>query len=141
MHEINAGKELIISGEFNQEIGGDEPQQFYREMGVQDVLSGHERIPCNERDFIFKRGSRRIDSISVSEGLMTSVERCEVIDWDETFSTDHRVNVIELNLEQLFNENMHEIDAVTRSQLDLSRSIHKEMFKLKIDEQINCMML
>ena len=45
LHQISAGKEVVVAGEFNQNIGGDEIQQSYREKGVQDVLSGCGRIP------------------------------------------------------------------------------------------------
>ena len=100
LNKINAGKEEMIVGDFNQEIGGDGTQQFYSEIGVQYVLSGHGRIPWNDRDITFKRGSRCADYISVIEGLILVVEGFEVTDWDEKISTDHRGNVIELNLEQ-----------------------------------------
>ena len=60
------------------------------------MLSGHERIPWNGEDVTFKRGSRYIDSIAMSEGLMKFVEWFEVADWDEKISTDHRGHEIEL---------------------------------------------
>ena len=98
LHEINARKESIVAGSFNQETCGDKTQQFYCEIGVQDVLSGHEGIPYDDIDVKFKRGSRCIDSIAVSEGIMPFVEGFEVIDWDENILKDHRGHAIELNL-------------------------------------------
>ena len=53
VQEINTEKEIIISGCYNQHIGANETQQFYREIGVQDILSGHEKnrgtieMPCS----------------------------------------------------------------------------------------------
>ena len=99
LHKINAVKELIIAGDFNQDISGDETQQFYREIGVHDFLSEHERIPWNDRDVTLKCGSRFIESIAVSEALMPFVEGFEVTRWDEKVSADHRGHVIELCLE------------------------------------------
>ena len=67
---MNGEKEMIFVGDCNQCIGGNETQQFYREIGVQDVLSRHETFLWHDRDATFKRGSRCIDYIAVSEGLM-----------------------------------------------------------------------
>ena len=100
LHTINEGKKVIIVSDFNHEIGGDEMQQFYREIVIQDLLSGHERVPWNCTCVAFKRRSRCIDHIAVSKVLVPFAEKFEVIDWDEKFSTCHRGHVIELNLDQ-----------------------------------------
>ena len=64
----------------------------------------------NNRDETFKLGSRHIDSIAMSEGLMTFIEGFEIIEWYENASKDHIGHVVEPNLEKFFNENLHEID-------------------------------
>ena len=96
---MSSEKEIIIKGDYNQHIGGNETQQFYREIGVQDILSGREKISWNDGHVTFKRGSKFIDSIAVSEGMMPFIERFEVIEWDEKVYTDHRGHVIEFNID------------------------------------------
>ena len=82
-----------------------------------------------------------IDFIDVSEGLMPFIEGFEAIELDENSSADHRRHGVELNLEKFFNENLHELDQVSRSKLDSSRKSRKETFLLKIEVQLNFVML
>ena len=65
------------------------------------MLSGYEKNPWNYRDVTFKLGSRCIDSIAVSEGIIPFIEGLEVTCWDEKISADHRGHVIEFNLETI----------------------------------------
>ena len=78
-----------------------------------------------------------MDSIAASEVLMSFSEGFEVTCWSEKISIYYGGHVIELNLEKFFNENVHVIDVGTRLQLDQIRSIHKELFKLKIENQLD----
>ena len=87
--------------------------------------------PWNDRDVTFKRFSRCIESIAVSEGLMSFIDGFEVIEWDEKMSTDYSSHLVELNLENFFNENLYELYQENRSKLDSSRRSHKEIFILK----------
>ena len=124
-------KRKIIAGDYNQHTRGNETQKFYREIGVQDVLSEWETASWNDRDVTIKRGSRHIHSIVVSEGLMPIIEGFEAIEWDDKMSADHRGHILELNLEKFFNENLCELDQVNRSKLDSRRRSQKEAFVLK----------
>ena len=92
-------KEIIIAGDYNQHIGGNEIQKCYREIGVQDVLSEWEKASWNVRDVTFKRGSRCADSIARREGLMPFIEGFEeIVEQDEKTSTDYRGHTVEVNL-------------------------------------------
>ena len=95
----NEDKQTIIAGNFNQAIGGEKKRRFYREIGAKDAWWCHDHIPCNNRDIGFKRGSRCIDSIAISDGLMPFLVGHEVTYWNDKFKTDHRWHVIDLKLE------------------------------------------
>ena len=125
LHEINEDKEIIIAGDFDQATGGDEMQRFYREIGVKDALWCHDHTPWNVRDVTFKRGSRCIDTIAISDGLMICLEGHEVIDWDEKIKNDHRGHAIDLNLEDFFQESVSKSDCCNRTRLDPGRSSHR----------------
>ena len=58
---LNEEKEISIAGDCNQHVGGNEIQNVYYEIGVQDVLSEWKKSSWNDRDVTLKRGSRCID--------------------------------------------------------------------------------
>ena len=82
-----------------------------------------------------------IDSIAASEGLMPFIEGFEAIEFDEKTSSDHSGHVVKLNLENFYNENLNEINQSNRSKLYSSRRSNKEIFILKIEEELNCVIL
>ena len=76
-HEIT---NIIIAGDFNQNIGLDEIQRFYQEIGVKDTHSWFNNIQLDQMDRTHIRGSHPIDSIALSSGLMEAVEGVEGLD-------------------------------------------------------------
>ena len=73
---------------------------MYCEIGVQDALHCYDKIPWNGRCIKLKRGSRRIESITISEGITSYLEGYVVIGLDQKVNADHRGHVIYLNLEE-----------------------------------------
>ena len=68
----------------------------------------------------------------MNEWLIPFIEVFEVIEWDEKVYAYHRGHVVELNLENFFNENLYDVDDINISKLGSSRRSHKESFILKI---------
>jgi len=55
-------------------------------------------------DLTQKRGSKSIDSVAVLENLMTYIEGYKLLETNEVISTDHRLFIIDINLEDYFAE-------------------------------------
>ena len=59
---MNVQKEIIIAGDYNQHVEGDETQQFYREIGVQEILSGFEK---NRGRIGMQRSNEVVDALTL----------------------------------------------------------------------------
>ena len=85
----------------------------------------YDKTPWYDRDVTLKRGSRCVDYIAVIKGLKPHLEGYEAMDRDEKFNTYHIWNAADLNLENLFQENLFELDSHGRTKLELRISIHR----------------
>ena len=63
---------------------------------------------------------------------MSYLEGCGVTDWDKKVATENRDHVIELSIENCFQENLFELDPFNRTKIDPSRSSHRELFASKM---------
>ena len=66
-----------------------EIQQFYSEVGVQDVHYVFNKIEFNQMDNTHQEGSFPIDSIAVSPNLMECIEGCRLFETNELIISDH----------------------------------------------------
>jgi len=129
--------EIIIAGDYNQQISSNEIKQFYNKIGVRDVHSVVNNIELNDMDKTYINGRFQIDSIAASNGIMNYIEGCQVVDNNEIIHTDHRGYVIDVNLQEYFDDNFSTWDHINRVMLNPSRRSHKEKFTEIIDEQMN----
>ena len=81
--------DIIIAGDINQFIGSAEIQQFYSEMGVQDIHHVFNKIKFNQMDNIHQEESFPIDSIAVSPNLIGCVEGYRLFETNELIISDH----------------------------------------------------
>ena len=109
----------------------------YCEIKIQNSLYCYDKFLWNDRDMTFKRGSMHIDSIALSKRTLPYLEESMVIDWDEKVNTDHGGCVVDLNLEEFFQENMYALDFCNRDRLDPSTKSHRKTLTSKIEERLN----
>jgi len=74
------------------------------ELRVIDVLSNFNRIEINELDNTYKVGSKCIDLIAVSHGLISYIEGSRIFDVDEIILINYQAYAIDIKLEQYFLE-------------------------------------
>jgi hypothetical protein len=94
--------DVIIAGDYNQGINERAVQQFYAEIGVKDVHSKINNIEMNQLDKTYKKGSRTIDSIAASSGIMNYIEGSKLVNYSEIVETDHRGYIIDVAMEEYF---------------------------------------
>ena len=84
----------------------------------------HSRInyaPLNKLDKTCICGSNAIDSVAVLEGLMDFIEGSLLVSDNEIVNTDNRVCVIDINLEDYFNEEFSYWNAINHAVLDYAK--------------------
>ena len=82
------------------------------------------------------RGSKPIDTIAVSHGMLEHVEGHRLMECKEIILIDHRSHLIDLNLEGHFKDQMSDWDETNKVILNLSRKSHREKFVQSIREQL-----
>ena len=98
--------DLIIAGDFNQDIASNEVKALCREIGVKDAHSYFNDIPIDQMDKTYVRGSTHVDSIAISCGLMNHVEGIELIGQNKIVISDHRAYILDINFEDYFETNL-----------------------------------
>ena len=132
--EIN---DIIIAGDYNQNINDKEVQQFHEEIGVKEIHAVVNNINMNRLDRTYKNGSKSIDSIAATCGIMEFVEGCKLLSYNEVIETDHRAYVVDVNIEDYFNEDFNEWDKINHVILNPARRSHRQAFVEAIEEQLN----
>ena len=84
-----------------------------------------------------KNGSKPIDTIAATEGAIEHVDGCKLLYHAEVVISDHRPHVIDVNLEEYFNECFSSWDQIDSVKLNPSRRSHKEKFCEALEEQLD----
>ena len=98
--------DIIIVGDVNQDIGSLEIQQFYAEIGVQDVHHVVNQILLNNMGNTHISGSWPINLIAATPFIINCIEEYKLLDTNEVLLTDHRLYLIDINLERYFEINL-----------------------------------
>jgi len=136
VHE-NKIDDIIIGGDFNQGIATNEIQQFFQQIGVQDIHSKINKIPLNQLDKTNVNGSLPIDSIAASQGIYEYIEGCRLVENNEIVHTDHRGYLVDVNLEEYFNDELSSWNAINKVIVNPSRRSHREKFTEIIEQQMD----
>ena len=76
------------------------------EIGVEDAHSRINNIDLKQLDKTYINRLKAIDSIAVSEGLIEFVESSKLIYHNEIIFSDHRAYIVDINIEEYFNNQM-----------------------------------
>jgi len=71
-------------------------------------------------DNMHKRGSRPIDTIAVSPGLIDILEEYVLLEINDIVILDYRSYIIDLNLQRYFDNTFSKWDAINKSTLNPS---------------------
>ena len=121
----------------NQDVRSTETQRFFNEIGVSDIHSRINNIEFENMSTTNKNGSKPIDTIAATEGIMEHVDGCKLLSHAEVVISDHRPCVIDVNLEEYFNECFSSWDQINSVKLNPSRRSHKEKFCEALEEQLD----
>jgi len=130
----NEISDIIIAGDYNQCIYDREVQKFHEEIGVKEVHVIANNIEIERLDRTYKNGSKPIDSIAATCGIMDFVEGCKLLSYNEIVETDHRAYMVDVNIEEYFDENMNEWDNINHVILNPARRSHRERFVEVVEE-------
>lgn len=129
--------DVIIAGDLNQDIASNEIQRFYRDIGVQDAHSYHNGIGLSQLDRTYIRGSAPIDSIALSNGIMEYVEGVKLFHQNEFVITDHRSYVIDINIQDYFDDEFSMWNQINKAKLNPSRKSHRATFYEELEYQLD----
>ena len=93
-------------GNYNQDIIVDEFKEFFNKIKVRDIHQSYNLKPEKSLDGIYIGGSKYINSIVATQSLLDFIERSKLLEANEVTITDHRVFLIDINLEGYFKETL-----------------------------------
>ena len=85
-------------------------QKFFSNIGIADVHQSYHKLNLNQMDHTEVRGSKLIDTIAASHGIMEYVEGSILLEYNELIFTDHRAYIVDLNLEDYFEDQLSKWD-------------------------------
>lgn len=117
--------DIIVAGDFNKDIHSEYIKEFFRTNSLKDT---HSMINSNSQhtDYTQLRGSKCINSIAMSTSLLDYIIGDIMIETNKITTSDHQGYIIDLNLEEYFQQNTNRFDNINFEILSLSRKIHKE---------------
>ena len=82
------------------------------------------------------RRSAPIDSIAMTSRIMSCAEGAQLLDKDDTVISDCRSYLLNLNIEEYFNDNFSLYNRINKEILNLSRKSHKAIYCKEIEHQL-----
>ena len=128
--------DFVIAGDFNQDIAGDQMQRFMRENGLFEVHHTVNNIDNDERDNTHVTGSKQIDAVLATDGIVQSIKGSLLVEVNEIIENDHRGFIFDIDIQEYFSINASKYDRYDHVTIDPSRRSHRVKFQLKLDEYI-----
>ena len=130
--------DLIITADWNEHILSDEIQRFYRLLGLRDIHTTVNNIN-QPLDSTHINGSKCIDSIAMTVNLIDFVEESILLESCEIIPSNHHGYIIDLNLEDYFEESLTVIDKMSFQMINPSRKSHRQKYKEELEKIIDIM--
>ena len=126
-----------MAGDFNQNISSNKIQTFFRDIGVKDAHSIHNNVSITQLDKTHIRGSSPIDSIALSSRIMDYIEGVQLMNQNDFVMSDYRSYLLDLNLEEYFEDHFSSWNGINKVVLNLSRKSHRATFCEELVNQLN----
>ena len=97
--------DIIIRGDFNQNIAVNKLRKFLDNIGIKDIHSITNFINMNDLDNTSINSRYSIDSMAASFGIMQYIKGCQLLGNNDILYLDHRAYIIGVNFEECFNDN------------------------------------
>ena len=118
--------DVLIMGDYNQDVIIREIKDFFQELKVQDIYQSYNLIADKELDCTYIGGSSYIDSIAGTQNILDFVEGSKLLEANEITISDHRKFVIDINIESYFGESFSGWDQIYKRVINLARRSHRE---------------
>jgi exonuclease III len=104
--KIDAGHQIILGGDFNDEIGSTMQGFTYivAKHNLTDVL--RVQLGTTDEPATYARGSKRLDYVFMTADIASSVVACGAEPFNHRFFSDHRGLYVDLKLSGLFDRNL-----------------------------------
>jgi len=129
--------DIIIAGDYNQDIRENAIRKFYSEIGVVEVHTKINNIRMDQMDKMHKSGSKPIDSFAASAGVLEYIEGCMLLDYNDIFETDHRGYMVDVVLDEYFDLEFSSWDHINKIMLNLARRSYRKKFVEILEDQLN----
>jgi len=136
-HHINQNKDIndiIIAGDYNQDIKSRDITKFFEEIGVRDIHTTMNVLNNDKIDSTYKHGSKQIDSIAATNGIMNYIEGCRLMNYNEIVESDHRVFIVDMDIEEYFKDEFSGWDNINRVMINPARKSHQQKFNKVIEQ-------
>ena len=117
-------KDIIIAGDFNQDIKEDQIKRFMRENGLFEVHKTLNEIEDMVKDRMQEKGSKQIDAVLAIEDVLRTIQGSILVDFKDIVDTDHRGFIFDIDVKEYFSVDTSEYDKRDNIILDLTRYSH-----------------
>jgi len=102
--------DIMVSGDFNQDLMSNSMQEFLRVNGLYEVHHEVNMIDSSDRDKTSKSGSNQIDGVFSTKGILQHIEGYKLTNFEEIILTDYRGFIFDINIKLYFNINCSQYD-------------------------------
>jgi len=108
-----------------------------RENGLIEVHGWVNEIDGNERDKTYEKGTKQIDAVLATEGLLNIIRGSKLVDYKEIINSDHRGFIVNIDINDYFSIAPSDYDYVDNVILDPTKRSHRENFMQRLNEYID----
>ena len=126
--------DVLLIGDLNQHVEDQQIVQFMNANGLIDVHKHVNDLESNKLDNTFKNGTKCIDVVLSTQGLLEHVAGCQMVECDEVIMNDHRGHMVDLEIERYCEMKLSKCDKPCRSLLNNNKKSHAETFNEKANE-------
>ena len=99
-YTVNKVKDIILMGDINEHVEEKSITNFMNENGLVNIHKHINNFENNNLDNTFKYGTKCIDIIMCTYGLIEYVAGCQLIECDEVVLNDHRGYLLDIKVER-----------------------------------------
>ena len=136
IREMNT-TDIIVAGDFNEDVNAKKIQEFVVEIGLCEVFGKVHEVDKNDRDGTLEYGTKCIDYVLVSEGMLNVAEGIELIECNKIVDSDHFGYLTDLNLETYFEEEFNKEREIEYRSLNPKKRTHRKKFAEMCKELLN----
>jgi len=134
---MNKVNDFILVGDMNECVNHPSILTFMSENGLINVHKHKNQINHNASDNTYKHGSKCIDIVMSTYGVIDYITGCQVTECDEVILNDHRGYLIDIEIERYCETIISEYDKPNRNMLKHTRKSHVKYFNDKVDELLD----